>query len=724
MAQLKVRGLRKTVGVPGLFATAYGNVGSSIYYALGLVAAHALGLTPLVFLFAGGLFALTAKTYAEGAAMFPEAGGSSSFARHAFNEVVSFVAGWGLSLDYILTIAISAFFVPHYLGAFFPALGHAPGDVIGGIAVVGLLALVNIRGLGESANLNIALAVLDLCTQVALVVVGAAMVLHPRLLVDQIHLGVAPSFSQLVFAVSISMLAYTGIETVSNMAEEARDPGEQVPKAVNLVLVAVLAIYAGISVIALSALPVHQTSPDHYATPLGTTYADDPVLGIVSALGLRGTIATVANYYVGALAATILLIATNAGMIGASRLSWSLAEHRQLPSVFARLHPRYHTPWFTIVFFGAIAAVLILPGNTAFLGNLYSFGAMLSFTIAHVSIVALRRRRPELDRPYRAPWNVRWRGAEIPLTAVIGALGTGAAFVSVVVLHPEARLLGTAWLAAGLLGYVLYRRRLGLDPRELQHVRRRERPVDFLEVSYKSALVPIFGPSVDGEAMARAAVVVDPGAAVEALYVLRIPKAHELPDSDFDGQEYEARRALEIARLQARSRGLKVRTKLVRTRNPGRAIVEEARERGSDLIYVSTEHAPSDERMLGPTTRYLLAKRPCRVIVEGGEPGSPLGVEENPRLGRPDELHPAGPLGDVEPDAAGGGHPDDGAAGHQAADVGLPAGQLPDQHLDRSADRLPLPRQLLGEHGAEHPDAGGGPRPRHDRPDRGAGAAQ
>jgi APA family basic amino acid/polyamine antiporter len=342
------------------------------------------------------------------------------------------------------------------------------------------------------------------------------------------------------------------------------------------------------------------------------------VLGIVSALGLHGAMATIANYYVGALAATILLIATNAGMIGASRLSWSLAEHRQLPGVFARLHPRYHTPWFTIIFFGAIAAVLILPGNTAFLGNLYSFGAMLSFTIAHLSIIALRRRAPEIDRPYRAPWNVRWRGAEVPLTAVIGAVGTGAAFVSVVILHPEARTLGTAWLVIGLAGYLLYRRRLGLDPREVQQVRRHERPLDFLDVSYKSALVPIFGTNVDADAMARAAAVVDPDAAVEALYVLQIPKSCEMRDTDFDEREYEARRLLEVARLQARVRGLKVRVKLIRTRNPGRAIVEEAVERGSDLIYVSTEHAPSDERLLGPTTRYLLAKRPCRVIVEGG----------------------------------------------------------------------------------------------------------
>src|SRR5438309_8691890 len=168
MARITERGLRRTVGVPGLFATAYGNVGSSIYYALGLVALHALGFTPVVFMLAGGLFALTAKTYAEGAAMYPEAGGASSFARHAFNELASFFAGWALTLDYIITIAISAFFVPHYLGAFWPALNHHPGDLIGGAVTIALLAGLNIRGLRESASLNIVLALLDLVTQVLL----------------------------------------------------------------------------------------------------------------------------------------------------------------------------------------------------------------------------------------------------------------------------------------------------------------------------------------------------------------------------------------------------------------------------------------------------------------------------------------------------------------------------------------------------------------------------
>jgi APA family basic amino acid/polyamine antiporter len=621
MARLTEHGLRRSVGVPGLFATAYGNVGSSIYYALGLVAAYALGLTPIVFMFAGGLFVLTAKTYAEGAAMFPEAGGSSSFARHAFNELASFFAGWALTLDYIITIAISAFFVPHYLGAFFPALLHNPGDIIGGLVTIALLAALNIRGLGESAKLNLILAVTDLATQVVLVVVGFVLVLNPKLLVNQVQLGVAPSWNHLIFALSVAMVAYTGIETVSNMAEEARDPGHDVPKAVNLVVIAVLGVYAGISVVALSALPVVHHG-GHYATQLGTTFENDPVLGIISRLGLHGTLLTFARYYVGVLAATILFIATNAGLIGISRLSWSLAEHRQLPSLFAQLHARFRTPWFTIIFFSLLAGILILPGQTKLLGNLYSFGAMLSFTTAHVAVIALRVKDPERARPYRLPWNVRIRGYEIPLTAVLGATGTFAAWCSVVALHGEARTIGVPWMIVGITGYLLYRRRQGLDPRETCRIARPERPPDFAELSYSTALVPIFGADVSASALSGAAKLIGAEGAVYAIFVLPVPSQLSL-EAGLEQEEAQGRSVLESARIQAKRRGIKIRTGLIRTRNPGAAIVEEAERVGSDVIYWSTIHAPSGEQGIGPTAAYLLSKRPCRVIIETGAQHAP-----------------------------------------------------------------------------------------------------
>jgi APA family basic amino acid/polyamine antiporter len=629
MARLSEHGLRRSVGVSGLFATAYGNVGSSIYYALGLVAAHALGLTPLVFVFAGGLFALTAKTYAEGAAMFPEAGGSSSFARHAFDDVVSFFAGWALSLDYILTIAISAFFVPHYLSAFpgLHALDHNPDDIVGGLIVVVLLAALNIRGLGESAKLNFVLAILDLSTQILLVGLGAVLVLNPHLLIAQVHLGSVPSWKELIFALSLAMLAYTGIETVANMAEEARDPGTQVPKAVNLVVLAVLGVYAGISVIALSALPVihhgvgyspalHEsfTSPGH-ATALGGFFQNDPVLGIVSRLGLHGTVLTLAQYYVGILAATILFIATNAGMIGISRLSWSLAEHRQLPSLFSQLHPKFRTPWFTLVFFSALASVLILYGNTEVLGNLYSFGAMLSFTIAHAAVIALRIKDPDRERPYRMPWNVRIRGSEIPMTAVIGGLGTAAAWVAVVVLHTEARYVGIPWMIFGMAGYFYYRHSQGLDPRKSYRIERAQRPADFQELDYRTALVPIFGEDISAAAFSSAAKLIGEEGVVYAVFVLPVPSQLSL-EAGLEDEEAQGRSVLESARIKARRAGIKIHTGLIRTRNPGAAIVEEAERVGSDVIYWSTIHAPAGERGIGPTAAYLLSKRPCRVIIE------------------------------------------------------------------------------------------------------------
>jgi APA family basic amino acid/polyamine antiporter len=615
MARIVERGLRRTVGVPGLFATDYGNVGSSIYYALGLVALHALGLTPVVFMAAGLLFALTAKTYAEGASMFPEAGGSSSFARHAFNELASFFAGWALTLDYIITIAISAFFVPHYLGAFFPGLRHNPGDIVGGIAVVAILATLNIRGLKESAKLNLVLAVVDLATQVLLVAVGAVLVLSPSLLVHQVHLGTAPSWSQLVFALSVAMVAYTGIETVSNMAEEARDPATDVPKAVNLVLVAVLAVYAGISVVALSALPVTADAQGHFATALGTTYEADPVLGIVRSIGLTHALEQGLSYYVGVLAATILFIATNAGLIGISRLSWSLAEHRQLPAAFSRLHPRYHTPAFTIVFYSVLACVLILPGQTDLLGNLYSFGAMLSFTTAHVAVLALRIKDPGRERPYKAPMNFRWRGSVLSLTPILGAIGTFAAWLSVLALHVEARTVGIGWMVVGLVGYAVYRRRQGLDLTTPARIERGARPPDFSELAYRSALVPIFGTDVDADALAAAAKLVDGEGTVDALYILQVPPQLSI-EAGLEREEARGRSVLEVARMAGRRRNLHVRTGLLRTRNPARTILDEARRLNVEVIYLSTVHAPVSERPLGPLSAHLLAERPCRVVIE------------------------------------------------------------------------------------------------------------
>ena len=388
-------GLERVLGAPALFATAYGNVGSSIYYALGLTAGIALGLTPIVFIISGIIFAATAATYAEGTVRYPEAGGSASFARHAFNELVSFGAAWAQMLNYVITVAISVIFVPHYLSIFWEPLRTNPWDIIVGIGLTWLLVGLNVVGIQEAAKLNIVLAVVDFATQLVLVGLGFFLIFHPHVLWGNVHFGVAPTWSAFLLAIPVAMIAYTGIETVSNLAEEARDPVRSIPRAISWVAIAVFAIYFTLPWIALSAMPVvHEGT--HYVTQLGQPpphgFKNDPVLGLVENLGLHGAVLTIAKIYVGILAATILFIATNAGVIGASRITYSMASYRQLPEAFRRLHPKLKTPWLSLVVFAGIGpSLFLLSGQVDFLGRMYAFGAMLSFTIAHVAVVDAAR---------------------------------------------------------------------------------------------------------------------------------------------------------------------------------------------------------------------------------------------------------------------------------------------------------------------------------------------
>src|SRR3954447_588324 len=495
MAQRRLQGLERVLGVNALFSTAYGNVGSSIYYALGLVASFALGLTPVVFIITGAIFYLTAATYSEATAMYPEAGGSSSFARHAFNEGVSFFTAWAQMLNYVATIAISAFFVPHYIGGlFWDPLRSSPGDIVVGIIIVIALSLINIVGVKEAAGLNILLAVTDFMTQLLLVVVGGILVFSPDTLINNIHLGVAPTWKDFLLAIPVGMIAYTGIETISNMAEEAKDETKTIPSAINRVVIAVFVIYAALPAVALSALPVTQNADGSYQTLLGLPedqggYAGDPILGVVKQINL-GPLQNAGEIYVGLLAATILFIATNAGIIGVSRLVYSMGLHRQMPDRLRRLHPKYGTPWIGILVFGFVACLAMLPGQADFLGYMYAFGAMLSFSIAHASVIRLRITEPDRRRPYRGPGVLRIRGYDLPVFALIGLTGTVLAFVVVTILHVNVAIAGTAWLAIGIAFYPVSRHGQGLDLTTTTKVAV-PAPVTEHEAEYQSVLVAL-----------------------------------------------------------------------------------------------------------------------------------------------------------------------------------------------------------------------------------------
>lgn len=620
MAERRLHGLQRVLGVNALFSTAYGNVGSSIYYALGLVAGYALGLTPVVFIITGFIFYLTAATYAEATSMYPEAGGSSSFARRAFNEFASFFAAWAQMLNYTITIAISAFFVPHYFGSVvgWDALKSSPGDVIFGVGVVIVLSLVNVRGVEESAGVNIVLALVDFATQLLLVGVGLFLVLSPNTLIDNVSFGIAPTWKDFLLAIPVGMIAYTGIETISNMAEEAKDERTTIPAAINRVVIAVFAIYALLPIVALSALPVTQNPrTGEYTTQLGLTeaeggYAGDPVLGVVEKMGL-GVLQHPTEIYVGLLAATILFIATNAGIIGVSRLVYSMGLYRQVPDRLRQLHPKYGTPWIGILVFGAIACVAMLPGKADFLGNLYAFGAMLSFTVAHIAVIALRIRQPDFDRPYRGPLNVRFRGFDLPLFAVFGGIGTALAFLTVTLIHLDVALVGAGWLLLGLIVYPVYRRNQGLDLTTTTKIAVPKPVVDH-EAEYESVLLALDGSTYSSGAMATAAkVAARRRKGIHVIVPIVVPTSSPL-DADLPEQELAAQEIIEQAKLQG-GRRVTGHYQKVRAGQAGRLIVDEAKEMSAKVIVMALPPR-TGTTVFGKTVETVLAERPCRVIIQ------------------------------------------------------------------------------------------------------------
>jgi basic amino acid/polyamine antiporter, APA family len=463
--------LPRTLGPGALFAACYGNVGSSIYYALGVTAAFALGLTPVALILAGFIFVTTALNYAEGTAALPHAGGSSSFARRAFNQPIGFIVGWVQLLNYTATASISAYFAIGYLGVFgkyvalFDTLRHNDAaHVAATAALIGVLIVVNVIGIQESSLINLVLAFADLITQFVLVILGLILLLNIRVVIANVHLGVAPTWGSFLASISIAMVTYTGIETISNLSEEAKNPGRNVPLATWWVIVAVLFVSAFLPTIGMSVFPVHIDATTHqFTTALATTYKDDPVAGIVS--NFTQPLAFWAEIWVGILAFTILVIATNAGLIGISRLSYSLAGVDLLPKRFARLHPKFKTPYISIIVFGIVAAVLVLPGIVVhsaeidLMSAVYSLAATFAFCSAHLSVMRLRFIEPALHRPYRMPWNIKFGRDSIPVLSLVGALFIGTVFTQLVFQNiSNSTFIFMGWLALGVLTYVLYMR--------------------------------------------------------------------------------------------------------------------------------------------------------------------------------------------------------------------------------------------------------------------------
>ncbi len=631
--------LKAGLGVPWLFAAAYSAVGFSIYFALGVVADRGLGLTPLIFLASGLLFGLTTLSYVEGGAMFRERGGSSSFARHAFNELVAFIAGWAILIDYLIVLALAAISVPHYLEPISGSFDE-PGWEIGlGAAVIVAVCVLNIRGVsGRGRQRSLAfLALADLGLQLAVIVVGLLVVLHPDRLTAQLDLFTHPDFRDIVYAAVVAMLAYAGIEAASDLAPDIEVSRRDLKRIASLGAVAVPLVYAGMAAIALMALPV-VAGPHGPETALGGQWVEEPVLGVVSSFHPHW-VAESMRWMVALIAAPVLFWAANTSMLGVSRHIYTLAINRQIPSWLGKLHRRTATPYVAITLSGLIAIGLIIPTNVKLLAGIYAFGATLAITIAHLSIIRLRVKAPDKPRPFRVPLGVRWGDAELPLPAMVAALVSGLAFISVLVYHSTARWVGLGWMAFGLLFYVVYRKVFeGTTLTRRVSVTEQALTKQVPEVEFRNILVPIFGTKLDDDIVATAGRLAaaeqergdgDGDARLEVVYVIEVPLTLPLDAALPPEREAEAQQALQRAReVGEEYEDVDVTTEVIRARKVGAGIVEAARRANSEAIVIGGEPptkirggarlggigaAKPDE--IGAATEHVLKKAPCRVLL-------------------------------------------------------------------------------------------------------------
>jgi APA family basic amino acid/polyamine antiporter len=622
-----------------LFAVIYTTSVSSVYFALGVVAHRAGGLTPAVFLAAGVFFQLTAMTFGEGASLHQERGGSAVFARYAFNELVSFVSGWSIVLDYTILMAVTALTVPSYLAAFWAPLGRGVPEVAVALAVIAFVLIDNVTGVNaRRLRRRVPITAADLVLQITVIVLGVALAFHPHRLTESIHLGTAPTVSDLAFALPIAVIAFTGLEAAASLIGEVTGSNRSLRRVILPGSAVIAVIYVGIALVGVMALPVH-----HGLTVLGSEHVKAPLLGVVEAFRPKW-VADVLKYVVAIGGALGLAAASGSAMLGVSRVGYSLATNRQIPSAVGRLHQRYGTPFVIMAIAAASAAALVLPTDLELLVGIFAFGALLSFTIAHLSVIALRFREPNRERGYRVPVSIPLRGASVPLPAVLGAMLSGAGWLSVIVLHSGARYVGAGWLLAGIALYVTYRktqdepvlRRVTIPERALRH--------EALEPEFGSILVPVFGTRLDDDIIQTAGRLAaethhggdQGGSVIEAMWVFELPLSLPLDARLTEAQVRRAREALARAKAVGEEyEGVSVATTIIRARRIGAAIVREASDRGVEAIVLAAEEpsrirggalfggagGPLDN-YVGEITKYVIRKAPCRVILTASPSGA------------------------------------------------------------------------------------------------------
>jgi APA family basic amino acid/polyamine antiporter len=626
------------IGAGALFLVVYIAASSSLYFGLGLIAQQGLALTPFVLVIAGIFFVLTFMSYVEGSSLHIERGGASSYARFAFDELVSFVAGWAILLDYTIVLALVASAVPNYLSPFWSELESHTGEVVIPVLLIAGVAIVNVRGVSAGQlRRRLPLGWIDLVLMLGIIAVGLVQLWNPSELTQSIDIGTNPTWKGWALAIILATVAGTGIEAASGLAGEIRIGGRDLRAVVAASAASTITTFAGMSIVALMAEPVTRLTGGGEATPLSGQYVEKPVIGVVSAFKPHW-LASGLTYVVGVMAVVTLVQAARIYMLGPMRMTYALATNRQIPSVIGRLHPRYGTPYVAAVSVAVAASCLTMLDNPQLLTAIFAFGALLTFSIANLSIIKLRYREPTARRAYKVPFSVKVGGGELPLPSVFALIASLAAFAGVLAFRHTATLVGSIWLSAGLVLYVAYRKTQGKPIRQrvtIPEADLRRRTRERAKAGFGSILVPVFGGVLDDDIVGTAGRLAmevaaeEGGAVIEALHVIEIPMSQSIDAPVTADRLIRARQILARAKeVGEEYRGVEVATATVRARSTGEAIVHEAARRGVEVIVLAAERPsrirggpllggvePRAAEFVGKVTEYVTRKAPCQVIL-------------------------------------------------------------------------------------------------------------
>lgn len=462
-------GLRRAVGVWGSYTWGYADVGADVYVALGIVMAAAQGATNVAFLFAGLVYVMVGLAYTELAAAYPMAGGGQFYVLRGLGDFWGFVAGWAVLLDFTIDISLFALASAGYINFFFPVLnehvnisllglnlpGVQPFLVLEATILVLFLTILNILGVRESTRFNEILGALDVASESAILFFGFLFAFNPTLLIHQMTTAWPDPF-HLAYGASLAIISFVGLESISQASQETLRPAKVVPRT-SIALILTVLIYAlAFSNLSLAMLP-WQTVVAHNGDPVAWLASHIPILGLFI------------GPYVALLGGTLLLISSNSGVFGASRITYSMARFNLLPSWFSKVHSRFRTPVRTLVVFSGIALVELFlaglsPNAYDVLANMYAFGAATAYMLVFVSLLVLRFKDPWTPRPFKVPLNIRIRGKDgearfLPIVGVLGFLGISSILILVVLTHAIGRIAGPAWIVMGLLIYFWHRRR-------------------------------------------------------------------------------------------------------------------------------------------------------------------------------------------------------------------------------------------------------------------------